>query len=97
MSDYLNLVMQLMLAFGLCFQLPVVVTLAGLADLVQAETLAKGRRYAFVGIIVVAALVTPPDMVSPFLLAGPIYLLYEVSIWCVRLMERAARARRAAS
>jgi len=87
-SDYLSLVMQLLLAFGLCFQLPVVLALAGLAGLVKAETLAKGRRYAFVGIIVVAALVTPPDMISPFLLAGPIYLLYEISIFCVRLIEK---------
>ena len=91
-SDYLSLVMQLLLAFGLCFQLPVVVSLAGMAELIDAKTLASGRRYAFVGIIVVAALVTPPDMVSPFLLAGPIYLLYEASIWCVRLIE--ARRRR---
>jgi sec-independent protein translocase protein TatC len=87
-SDYMNLVTQLLLAFGLCFQLPVVVTLAGQAGLIQASTLAKGRRYAFVGIIVIAALVTPPDMISPFLLAIPIYGLYEVSIWCVRLIER---------
>jgi sec-independent protein translocase protein TatC len=91
-SDYLSLVMQLLLAFGLCFQLPVVVALAGMAELIEAKTLASGRRYAFVGIIVVAALVTPPDMVSPFLLAIPIYLLYEASIWCVRLIE--ARRRR---
>jgi sec-independent protein translocase protein TatC len=91
-SDYLSLVMQLLLAFGLCFQLPVVVTLAGMAELIEAKTLASGRRYAFVGIIVVSALVTPPDMVSPFLLAIPIYLLYEASIWCVRLIE--ARRRR---
>lgn len=91
-SEYLNLVMQLLLAFGLCFQLPVVVTLAGMAELIEAKTLASGRRYAFVGIIVVSALVTPPDMVSPFLLAIPIYGLYEASIWCVRLIE--ARRRR---
>ncbi len=90
-SDYLNLVMQLLLAFGLCFQLPVVLSLAGLADLIHADALAKGRRYAFVGIIVVSALVTPPDMISPFLLAIPIYLLYEVSIWCVRLIEMRRR------
>ena len=94
-SDYLDLVSHLMLAFGLCFQLPVVLTLAGTAELIQAETLAKGRRYAFVGIIVISALVTPPDMISPFLLAGPIYLLYEASIWCVKLIE--ARRRRAES
>ena len=86
-SDYLNLVMHLVLAFGLCFQLPVVVTLAGMAELIRAKTLSSGRRYAFVGIIVVAALATPPDMVSPFLLAIPIYALYEASIWCVRLIE----------
>lgn len=91
-SEYLNLVMQLLLAFGLCFQLPVVVTLAGLAELIEAKTLAGGRRYAFVGIIVVSALVTPPDMVSPFLLAVPIYGLYEASIWCVRLIEAQRRA-----
>ena len=90
-SDYLSLVMQLLLAFGLCFQLPVVLALAGLAGLIKAETLAKGRRYAFVGIIVVAALVTPPDMISPFLLAGPIYLLYEISSLCVRLIETRRR------
>ncbi len=86
-SDYLDLVMHLLLAFGMCFQLPVVLSLAGLAGLIRAETLAKGRRYAFVAIIVVSAMVTPPDMISPFLLAGPIYLLYEVSILCVRLIE----------
>ena len=91
-SEYLDLVMKLLLAFGLCFQLPVIVTLAGMAELIHAKTLSSGRRYAFVGIIVVAALVTPPDMVSPFLLAVPIYGLYEASIWCVRLIE--ARRRR---
>lgn len=86
-SDYLDLVTKLLLAFGLCFQLPVVVTLAGMAGLIEAKTLAQGRRYALLGIVVVSALVTPPDMISPFLLAGPIYALYEASIWCVRLIE----------
>ena len=87
-SDYLDLVTHLLLAFGLCFQLPVVLTLAGQAGLIQADLLKKGRRYAFVGIMVVSALVTPPDMISPFLLAIPIYGLYEISIFCVRLIER---------
>jgi sec-independent protein translocase protein TatC len=86
-SDYMTLVTQLLLAFGLCFQLPVVLSLAGLAGLITAETLAKGRRYAIVGIVFVAAIVTPPDPISQIMLAVPIYLLYEVSIWCVRLME----------
>ncbi len=93
-SDYLDLVTKLLLAFGLCFQLPVVLSLLGLADLVKAETLAKGRRYAIVGIVVVAAVLTPPDPLSQCLLAVPIYLLYEVSIWCVRLIE--ARRKREA-
>ena len=86
-SDYLDLVTHLLLAFGLCFQLPVVLSLAGMAGLVQASVLAKGRRYAIVGIVVVAAVVTPPDPLSQCLLAIPIYGLYEISIWCVRLIQ----------
>lgn len=86
-SDYLDLVTKLLLAFGLCFQLPVVLSLAGLAGLVSSQTLAKGRRYAIVGIVFVAAIVTPPDPFTQILLSIPIYLLYEISIWCVRLME----------
>jgi sec-independent protein translocase protein TatC len=86
-SDYLDLVTKLLLAFGLCFQLPVVLSLVGMAGLIEAKTLAKGRRYALLGIIVVSCVVTPPDMISPFLLAIPIYALYEASIWCVRIIE----------
>jgi sec-independent protein translocase protein TatC len=92
-SDYLDLVTHMLLAFGLCFQLPVVLSLAGMAGLVEASTLAKGRRYAIVGIVVVAAIVTPPDPLSQLLLTIPIYGLYEISIWCVRLIE--LRRRRA--
>ena len=87
-SDYLDLVTKLLLAFGLCFQLPVVLSLAGLAGLVGSEQLGKFRRYAIVGIVFVAAIVTPPDPVSQMLLAIPIYLLYEISIICVKLIER---------
>ncbi|MDO1558251.1 twin-arginine translocase subunit TatC [Brevundimonas sp. 2R-24] len=86
-ADYLNLVTALILAFGLCFQLPVVVTLLGLAGMVSSRALAKGRRYAIVGVFVVAAIVTPPDPISQMMLAVPIILLYEISIWCVRLIE----------
>ena len=85
-SDYLDLVTKLLLAFGLCFQLPVILSLAGLAGLVDTKMLTSNRKYALLGIIVVSAFVTPPDMISPFLLAAPIYLLYEGSILCVRVI-----------
>lgn len=86
-SDYLNLVTTLLLAFGLCFQLPVVLSLLGLAGLISADTLAAGRRYAIVGVGGLAAVVTPPDPFSMISLIIPLCLLYEVSIWCVRLIE----------
>jgi sec-independent protein translocase protein TatC len=86
-SDYLSLVMTLLLAFGLCFQLPVVVTLLGMAGIVSSQALSAGRKYAIVGVVIVAAVVTPPDPISQILLSIPIILLYEISIWCVRLIE----------
>ena len=86
-AEYLGLVTTLILAFGLCFQLPVIVTLLGLSGIVSGSALAAGRRYAIVGVVVVAAVVTPPDPISQLMLAVPLVLLYEVSIWCVRLIE----------
>ena len=86
-SDYLNLVTALLLAFGLCFQVPVVMTLLGLAGIISSKVMAEGRRYAIVAVVVVAAVVTPPDPISQLMLAVPLVLLYEISIWCVRLIE----------
>jgi sec-independent protein translocase protein TatC len=87
-SEYLTLVTTLLLAFGLSFQLPVVLSLAGLAGLVSSSMLRSGRRYAIVAVFVVAAIVTPPDPISQITLAVPLCLLYEISIWCVWLIER---------
>lgn len=86
-ADYLQLVTTLILAFGLCFQLPVVMSLLGLAGILDSKQLAAGRRYAIVGVVVLAAVVTPPDPISQLMLAVPLVILYEVSIWCVRLIE----------
>ena len=86
-SDYLSLVTALLLSFGLCFQLPVVLSLLGMAGLVTSKLLASGRRYAVVAVFIVAAILTPPDPISMMTLALPGLLLYEVSIFCVWLIE----------
>jgi sec-independent protein translocase protein TatC len=79
-SDYLNIAMHLMIAFGLSFQLPVVLVLLVKAGILSLESLKRGRRYAIVIIVTVAAFVTPPDIFSQIALSVPLYLLYEVSI-----------------
>jgi sec-independent protein translocase protein TatC len=87
-SEYLGLAMTLILAFGICFQLPVVLTLLASIELVNVEQLKKGRRYAVVGILAVAAFLTPPDPISQIGLGIPMYLLYELSILSVRWVEK---------
>jgi len=87
-GEYLSLVMKLIFAFGLSFQLPVALTLMGRVGLVSAEALSRNRKFAIVGVFAVAAVITPPDIISQVTLAIPILILYEISIVAVRMVER---------
>ena len=87
-SEYLSLIMTLILGFGICFQLPVLLTLLGRAGIITAAGLKKYRRHAILGVFVVAAVLTPPDPISQIAMALPTILLYELSIYAVRLAEK---------
>lgn len=86
-NESLDITLKFIMAFGLCFQLPVLLTLMGKAGLVSGEGLANVRKYAMVGILVLAALVTPPDVITQGILFVVVYGLYEVSIFLVRRVE----------
>lgn len=87
-EEYLALTTKFIIAFGLCFQLPVLLTLMGKAGLVSSAGLGSVRKYAIVGILVLAAIVTPPDVITQVMLFSVIYGLYEISILLVRRVER---------
>ena len=87
-SEYLSLIMALILAFGICFQTPVILTLLARAGFIDARWLVEKRKYAIVVVFAIAAVLTPPDIISQFALAVPTLLLYELSIYLVRVVER---------
>jgi sec-independent protein translocase protein TatC len=87
-AEYLSLVMKLIFAFGFCFQLPILMTLMARVGIATSKGMAEKRKYAIVGVFVVAAVITPPDPISQLSLAIPIIVLYEISILMAKLVEK---------
>lgn len=85
MSEYLALIMKLIIAFGICFQLPLLILGLFKLGVIRLETLKRQRKYAFLIIVIIAAIITPPDIISPLSLILPLYALYEISITLVKI------------
>jgi sec-independent protein translocase protein TatC len=92
-QSYLSLTMSFIVAFGLCFQLPVLLTLMGRAGIISSHSLVRTRKYAIVAILLLAAVATPPDVMSQIILFATVYPLYEASIFIMRRNERRVEAR----
>ncbi len=95
-SEYLDLIIQLILGFGIVFELPVLLTLLVSAELLETKTLAKNRRYAIVLGFIISAILTPPDALSMMMMAVPLVGLFEISIVIGKVIEGRRRRRRAA-
>lgn len=91
-EEYLGLTMKFVVAFGLCFQLPVLLVLMGASGLITADSLVRMRKYAVVAILILSAVATPPDVMSQVILFAAVYPLYEISIYLIRRIERKKEA-----
>ncbi len=87
-GEYINLIMRLIIAFGVCFELPVLLTLLAKVGIITSDSLKRKRRYAIVFVFIAAAVVTPPDVFSQVSLALPLLVLYEASVWLAVLVEK---------